>query len=406
MTVQPWPLWQKIVFRFISSFFLAYILLGAFLSSVFKIIVPWFARHILGLVQPITIFTNGSGDTTYDYVTVLVYLSMALLATVIWSLVDMKRAAYHQLFYWVSLLLRYYLAMNMFLYGFAKVFHMQMPGPSLVQLIQPFGEKSPMGLAWSYVGYSSAFSAFTGYAEVIGGLLLLFGKTKVLGAILVAAIMLNVFVMNLFFDIPVKIFSFVLFAMALFIVVPNLKRLFWFFQDRAVAPSTEWYWKPNKKGLRYTSLVIKILAIIGVFLGPLYSVYSYAANRREKSPLYGIYNIKQIHWEYQEVPLLLTDSVHWKKLVLDGKERAQIQKLNDSIQYVGVQVDTANQSLRIVLQEKDTLSFAYQRHGNNLILEGNDEDYPIKMLFEKDNLKKYRLINTKFRWVNEYPYNR
>lgn len=180
--IPSWHLIQKILFRFFSCFFVLYIL-GRPLFFVFKAFVPWFAAHVLKLEKPITIFTNGSGDTTYDYVTMFVYLLLAFFTTIIWSLLDRNRDHYQLLLYWTSVLVRYFLAMNMLIYGFAKVFHLQMAFPMLSELIQPLGDKSPMGLAWTYVGFSKEFSFFTGFAEVFAGFFLFFRRTVTFGAL-------------------------------------------------------------------------------------------------------------------------------------------------------------------------------------------------------------------------------
>src|SRR5690606_2150732 len=114
-----WSLIQKFLFRFFTCFFVLYIL-GRPFSFIYKAFVPWFAAHFLKLENPITIFTNGSGDTTYDYVKVLVFLLIAFLVTIVWSILDRKRDSYQQLLYWISVLVRYYLAMTLLTYGFIK----------------------------------------------------------------------------------------------------------------------------------------------------------------------------------------------------------------------------------------------------------------------------------------------
>ena len=44
-------------------------------------LVPWVAKHLFSL--DITVFPNGSGDTTYNYVQVFCYLALSLLVTVV-----------------------------------------------------------------------------------------------------------------------------------------------------------------------------------------------------------------------------------------------------------------------------------------------------------------------------------
>ena len=114
----------------------------------------------------------------------------------------------------------FYLAMDL-----AKYFTCKCPSPFLFQLVQPFGDKSPMGLAWSFVGYSSAYSAFTGWGEIIGGGLLFFRRTTTFGALLSMVVIGNIVAINFCYDVPVKLYSSTLFIMSVFLAAPDLKRL-------------------------------------------------------------------------------------------------------------------------------------------------------------------------------------
>ena len=60
--------------------------------------------------------------------------------------------------YWFQVILRVFLFLAMTLYGLAKIFKGQFPDPSLEQLLQPVGEMSPMGLAWTFMGHSVAMA--------------------------------------------------------------------------------------------------------------------------------------------------------------------------------------------------------------------------------------------------------
>ena len=90
-----WNAALRFGFRFAFSYFVLYCFpfpVGALpytqkLSEWYELgwhkVVPWVAQHWLHLAQPITIFSNGSGDTTYDYVKVLCFLVLAAVATII-----------------------------------------------------------------------------------------------------------------------------------------------------------------------------------------------------------------------------------------------------------------------------------------------------------------------------------
>ena len=153
--------------------------------------VPWFAAKFLNLSYTITEFTNGSGDTSYDYVLLLCVLLTAVFGTLIWSVLDRKRKSHKQLFYWLTVLLRFYVGFMLINYGVAKLNNGQFPSPGLGRLMQTYGNSSPMGLAWTFLGYSEGYKWFMFFAEMMG-ILLLFRKTATLGALLCLMTSLNI----------------------------------------------------------------------------------------------------------------------------------------------------------------------------------------------------------------------
>ncbi|MCW8314003.1 hypothetical protein K7A41_22435 [Sphingobacterium sp. InxBP1] len=163
---EAWSLFRKAVFRFLFMFITSFIFVfnnGTFplygyintpLNDLMHLVTPWFAKTVLGYTYDYSIFVNGSGDTSYAWVSLLLLITFALAASLIWSLTDSKRPHYNTLYYWLTVLIRYYIAFMLINYGVIKVMHAQMPPPTLTRLIQPLGEFSPMGLAWTFIGYS------------------------------------------------------------------------------------------------------------------------------------------------------------------------------------------------------------------------------------------------------------
>src|SRR3546814_10870862 len=108
-----------------------------------------------------------------------------------------------------------------------------------------------------------------------------------------ATIMLNVLVMNLAFNIPVKLYSSLLLMMALFLVLHDGKRLMriliW---NKSTAP------KPfktyiNSQWGKVTALTLKILFMGWVFVGNATSGYARMhkhGKMQASAPIYGIYD--------------------------------------------------------------------------------------------------------------------
>jgi uncharacterized membrane protein YphA (DoxX/SURF4 family) len=433
-----WSATEKICFRFFCCFFLLYTfpfplsnipfaseltdineaITGWYFAifdaynNMWHAIIVWVGKSILGLSRPITVFTNGSGDTTYDYVLLLTHFILAIVATVIWSLLDNARPSYRTAYYWLRVLVRYFLVVNMLGYGFSKVFHLQMPFPYLSQLVQPFGDKSPMGLAWSFIGYSTTYSAFSGWCEVIGGLLLMFRRTTTLGALVSSVVMFNVVMMNMGYDIPVKLYSSILFIMSVFLLAPDGQRLLdvlWW--NRPTESKLQLDNRFNKRWLHVTARSLKWIFILYALWSGIYgSVKSQKeyGDKAPKPPLYGIYNVETIVKNSDTVPLILTDTTLWKQLVIQRAKFATIKLMNDTMRRYNFIVDTIAHSAT-VYPDTDTLQKAtlfYKKEADNIILQGLWKKDSLYMRFKQYDINRFRLVNRGFNWINEYPFNR
>jgi len=432
-----WSFRSKFSFRFFCCFFLLYIFpfpLDSipFVTEIGKInenltgwyykiweaygdiwhkVVPWIGAKVLHVSYPITTFTNGSGDTTYDYVMLLTFFSLALIGAIVWSILDRQRRSYDKAYYWLRVLVRYSLAYTMMVYGFIKIFHLQMPSPYLSQLVQPLGDKSPMGLAWTFMGYSKAFSAYTGWGEVIGGILLFWRRTTALGALITVILMASVVAMNYSFDIPVKLYSSVLFIQGLFLLTPDIQRLanvlVW---NRPTEPHVyrEMLHKTWQKRLR---LVLKY-----VFIG--YALYTNISSclknqheygdYRKRPALYGIYNTELLVRNNDTIPPLMTDTTMWKQLVIQFDKFASVKMMNDSMKRFNFIVDTTAKQIT-VFKPTDTLNkykLAYTADSACLTLNGKYMGNEVVMRFRKYDLNRFLLINRGYNWINERPLNR
>jgi uncharacterized membrane protein YphA (DoxX/SURF4 family) len=223
-------------------------------------------KSLFGVGYVIPPENTGSGDTLHNYVQLVFALLVATSGTIIWSVLDRKRNDYHKLLYWFIILVRYYLAFTMLSYGFAKVFRTQFPPLTFGQLGKSYGDSSPMNLLWTFMGYSGPYTIFTGLGEVVGGLLLLFKRTRLLGALVVVIVMTHVVMLNLSYDVPVKLYSAHLLLMALIIMTPDSKRLLNFFllnQTVSPEPVEPIYDTQQKKWAYFIGKSLVLIYVIG-----------------------------------------------------------------------------------------------------------------------------------------------
>jgi uncharacterized membrane protein YphA (DoxX/SURF4 family) len=228
---------------------------------------PWVAIHVFHLTgQRTTYFLTGSGDTTLAWIENLLFVVVALVGAIVWSVADRRRPDYRAAHAWLRLLVRYTLAFTLFSYGFAKVAPLQFQPPRFPKLAQPYGEFSPMGVLWNFMGSSLPYTMLAGCAEVLGGLLLLFRRTTTLGALVSFCALANVVALNFCYDVPVKLYSTNLLMMCVFLLAPDLRRLVdVLVRNRASAPAGEMAVKFERRAWRNAALAVWFCWSAGLF---------------------------------------------------------------------------------------------------------------------------------------------
>ncbi|WP_299272745.1 DoxX family protein [uncultured Psychroserpens sp.] len=404
-----WSIIDKIAFRVIFSYVILFILL-LFTALLFEGFLRWFADIFLGWGSDFSTESTGSGDRSFDYVRFALNLVLALLVGLIWTIADRKRHSYNTLFYWFQVILRVALFVAMLFYGLAKVFNGQFGSPSLELLMQSVGEMSPMGLAWTFMGYSLAYSIFIGFIEILGGVLLLYRKTQTIGSLIIVGVMTNVVVMNLIYDIPVKLFSMHLTLMAIILLWPDRYRIINMFFKNKTVEKIEFY-KPLangalKKVIRggrgFVVVLLTLILIVQCFVQ-----FELREQLKSKSEFYGIWESQLFIKNKDTIPPLLTDTYRWRYLIVDLKKKAAIKKMNDSIDRYQFKFDTVQKKI-VFNREADLIPqhFFYNLNDDTTLeLKGVLDGDSLQVYFKRKPESDFRLINRKFHWVNESTYN-
>jgi len=187
-------------------------------SKVMNPIVAWTGdRMFHATAKPVL---SGSGDKMYDWVQAFCLLVIAAAGTALWSILDRRRTRYDRTYRWFRVFLRFALGSTMIGYGFAKAFPLQMGAPFLTRLLEPYGNFSLMGVLWASIGASFPYERFVGLVEVAGGVLLFVPRLQLAGALVAFGGMFEVFMLNMTYDVPVKLFSFHLVVMSLVLIAP------------------------------------------------------------------------------------------------------------------------------------------------------------------------------------------
>lgn len=363
-------------------------------------LVQFIGAQLLG--QEVSLEVNGSGDSLASYLDVLLDASLALFLAFVWWAWRRSTPISPRVSDLNRVFLRYLLFTNMIGYGLVKLIPGgQFPAPGPDRLLQPFGEASPMGLLWTFMGASTGYQMFTGAAEVLGGLLLLFRRTTLLGSLVVAAAMANVFVLNLCYDVPVKLFSFHLLLFALVLAAPDAGRLFALFVANKPVPPGElrapWPTTPRFRG---ACLVLKLVFVILFFGQYIGSGKSWLAAGQEafEHPLRGIYQVESFTGEAKP----------WVRVGMTPPYSITILRSDGSTDRLRLQLDMEASELAIFERgtpkpTKNPMRFELEK--DRLLVQGEFEGQQITVKLRRDQ-RESLLTGRGLRWVSEAPFNR
>jgi hypothetical protein len=414
-----WSRGHLLAFRFAFVYLILYYLpfpFGAFphtvrlaqkYQSLWLKLVPWVGKHVLHLSHPVMASTNCSGDTTYDYVRVLCILGLAFGASVLGSFLNLSRSNYQRIHQWLRLYLRVSVGAAMLLYGAAKIFRMQFPQPNLYRLLEPIGDSSLMGLLWTFMGASRGYSVFAGCVMMIGGFSLFVPRLTTLGALVGLAVFSNIFVLNLCYDVPIKLYSLHLLLMCLFLVLPDAQQLVGFFLlNRSVAAPPE---IPlfNRRRLNAGALVAQLM--FGGFLVCLYLYRTHEYEKRNFStasrpPFYGIWIVDEFKLGGKVLPPLVTDETRWQRVTFQYPKEVGIQSMNGSWTGYDLRLDMVKKTFAMQEpndpQKKFEFTFS-NPDSRSLTLDGSDGGSEIRVNLDQVDEKQFALPGSGFHWITE-----
>lgn len=425
--ISEWGTAQKIAFRFVFVYLVLYNLpfpfaipstsfpftwlneIGAKYGNLLGMIVPWVGKNILQIEGVVQNTPTGSGDRLFDYILTGTFLVLAFLIGIIWTGFARKRANYEYLHQCLCVYVRFSLANSMIGYGAYKVIKSQFPNPFLNKLVQPFGEASPMGLVWTFMGFSEPYNIFTGSAEMLGGILLVSPRLTTLGALVCIGVMSNVFMLNMSYDIPVKLYSGNLLLMSFFLLSPDLKRLARLFIFNRSVESVDY--KPLFRNSRL-NVASKLLAVTFIIFITVISLMEsqdnkiYYENLRKQTALYGIWIVDEFEVEGEIKPPLLTDETRWRRVIFQFPTSMAIQRMNEKSKIYDTLVNTVDKTIDIKGEDQKG-KFSYERpNAETLSFQGKLNDKETKIKFHRLDEKSFLINNRGFNWINENPYNR
>jgi hypothetical protein len=418
-----WRLATRLAFRFCFVYFGLYILItqmnfipGMPALQPLPPVAPtvfWVIKNVFHDDRTLAVM-GGSGDKMFDYVMALCLVVFSGLVTVIWSVLDRRRPNYARLNKWFRLYIRFGLATTMLSYGMVKAIPLQMPAPNLIRLLEPYGNFSPMGVLWASIGSSFAYERLVGFMELLAAALLFIPQTVVLGGVVSLIDSIQIFSLNMTYDVPVKLFSFHLILLSLVLLAPDIRRLL----NVMVFNKTA---EPSKElPLGRRRWVIQFGITAQILLGGYFFWTSYSeANQRwftfgggaQRPALYGIWVIDKMTINGVERAPLVTDYERWRRVVIQTNGGFNLWRMDDTTFTHTAQYDMEKRTITVTQgqgdQRKTIGTFAFERPApDRLILDGELSGKKYRMethLFPRDN---FLLVNRGFSWIQESPFNR
>jgi hypothetical protein len=421
-TSPAWGAAKRLLFRFAFVYLVLYNLpfplsmlswhreLSRAYPGLWRLPVHWVGQHLFHV--DITVLPNGSGDTTFNYVLVFCYLALATGAALAWTLLDRRRPNYQRLYAWLRVYVRFALAATMISYGIVKVIELQFSSVTPDRLVQTYGESSPMGLLWTFMGFSALYCFFGGATEVLGGLLLTLRRTTLLGALVCAGVLANVVMLNLSFDVPVKLFSSHLLAQALFLAAPDLRRLIDFFllnRTAEPAPEPPLIARARVRKIAEALVMVLFVAYVGYALLAAHKMSKTDGELAPKPPFYGIWTVDEMAIDGQVRPPLLTDPDRWRRVIFPYPDQLALQSLEGSTTYYDLKLTPVTHTLILGTfprSKQKSYPLSYRETGaGRLEIEGAFKGRKIHATLHREEQSKYLLISRGFHWINEHPLN-
>lgn len=424
-----WPQWRKIGFRFAFIYLALYTTPWVFVSEIpgmgfvreyYGIAWDWAVRlantHIFHLKEYL-IPMAGSGDTSFGWAQLVFTLLLAAVGCILWTILDRRRKNYTVLDYWLRITVRYYLAYFCLVYGTIKVFALQMPFPNLSALATPLGDFLPMRLSWMFVGYSTPYQVFSGIMECLAGLLLLNRRTVALGLITATGVFLHIVILNLSYDIPVKVFSIHLLVFSLYLLSYELNRLVNFFLfNRVAEPDTSFNMEFNSKLMEATRVAAKLAFIILAVIMQFYQSYQWYRSQETAnvpSPIQpGMYDVDLFVLNGRDtVPALVTDSLRWQDMIFEASGYGSIKTSDSTFRqryrraYFVYKHDTVNDMLefrKFAGSSHPIMTVKYELSDKNTVqlwtTTHNMDSLYVKLRRSK---RHFQLTERQFHWLSE-----
>lgn len=221
-----------------------------------------FTKLISGIPDGIISETFSFSDSVHLYIQTLILLIISIPIGVYFS----RKSIQKDLGSIISQIIGFIIGFFLLKYGIEKLTHLQFPEPPPNILYTPAGQLDKDIFFWTLMGTSNVYAWFMGVTEITCAIMIFYPKTRIIGAFISVGIFVNIFLLNLSFDITVKLLSFMLLTSSLHLTAPYLKSVTQVLSHKAVHKIEKHrteilpdIWKRAIKGIAFSLILLECL---------------------------------------------------------------------------------------------------------------------------------------------------
>lgn len=223
---------------------------------------------IFGLVLSALLLILGNGGNIPWLPPILIFslvgisMLIGLLFPFVWQYLERKQKINSERIYgFFYSAIRYCIAFNIASFGWKKFYGLQFIVPTEIASL-PMNQQSGEWLTWFYFGHSPAFGIIIALIQIIGGYLLLFRRTVLIGALILFPVLLNLTLIAIFYQMNAGALmqSVLLTIGVLFLILLDYKKLVeFFFKTKSTLPSLKINSLLLKNAVRLSAIVVSLL---------------------------------------------------------------------------------------------------------------------------------------------------
>lgn len=299
---------------------------------------------------------------------------------------------------YIVLIATYYFAVILMKYGFDKVFKAQFHLPEPNILYTPFGKLDKDILFWSTMGTSYSYNLFMGFAEIIPAILILFNRTRQIGLLISLGVLINVFAINLSFDISLKLLSGFLLLINLFLLIPTLKVVWNVLVLKKQSGLIESTVLINSKSTKIIPKAILIFILFFESLFPYLLKGSFNDDRAKRPFLHGAYEVQVYD---QNGTVLNFSNSPVKRIFIHRDGYLIFQNQQEEMTDYKLEINQIKNTFILTDYElnKTTISYSYSKRDRLLKLSSTKNGDTLMIKTKAINWQQLPALQKQFHWT-------